>query len=141
MKVPSASLVIMAMGVLGFVLARGAEPARGDHLAPLAQVDERITKYQALLRAKLGITPFDCGRVLNEPSFEPESVVSVYSPVQGGQQRYHVTLVTAKANIWQETESMHHVDKAAAVNIERIDAEIPQGVAEHIRQVWLQMLL
>ncbi len=140
MKLSSLALAILGMVVLAFVRVCSGEQTSTDYLSPLDRVDEKITRYQDFLTAKLGITPFDCGRVVDEPSFEPESIISVYSQMQNGRHAFYVTSVKAAANLWQRSKSMRAIAQAQAVDIKRVDAEIPQTVAEHIRQVWLRMV-
>jgi len=133
-------LTVAGAGVLAFAGVSSGSNPRGDHLSPLERLDERTTKYQEFLTTKLGITPFNCGRVVDQPSFGSESVVSVYSQTQNGRLVSYVSCVQAAENLWQRSKSMHDVANAQAVGIKRVDAEIPSAVAEHIKQVWMRML-
>ena len=136
----SDTLAIVVLGVLAFAGVCSGERRSSDYLSPLERVDEKITRYHVFLTEKLGVTPFDCGRVVDEPSFGPESIISIYSQTHNGRRAFYESSVQAEANLWQRSKSMGDMGQTRAVGIRRVDAEIPQGVAEHIRQVWLRML-
>ena len=111
-----------------------------DHLAPPNRADEKVNSYQRLLLAKLGVTPFDCGRVVDASSFGPEILVSVHSRMQDGRRAYYVTSSSPEGNLWQRTYSLRRPGNAESTRIRRIDAEIPESVALEIKEVWLRML-
>lgn len=140
MRVLSLTVAIVTIACFASAEVRTGDRANTDHLSPVNRGDESINKYRALLAAKLGVTPFDCGRVVDTSSFGPETFVSVYSQMRNGRRVYYVTSVQAEANLWQRTKSMHEVGKARGVGVRRIDAEIPQSIAQTIRQIWLRML-
>ena len=104
-----------------------------DHLAP---VNLKVFKqYREVLDDKLGVTPFDCGRAMTQPSSEGESAVSVYSrPAKNKRRIYYVTFTKAEANLWQRREAPRKV------KVRRIDAEIPSQTARNLKLVWLRML-
>jgi len=130
------------MAIAGLISAevRNADRASADHLSPLDLSDKKTNSYRSFLSQKLGLTPFDCGRVIDDSSLGPEGIVSVYSRVQNGHRVFYVTSVEARANIWQRSNSMRDTAQAKAVCIRRADAEIPRIVAQHISEVWLRML-
>jgi hypothetical protein len=133
-------LGITAILGLSLAQARSDDRPNADHLSPLDLSDKSINNYRSFLAGKLGVTPFDCGRVIDTPSFEPESFVSVYSHTQNGRRVCYVTVTRADANLWQRTKSLHDMRAAQNVGIQRIDAEISESVAKKIRQVWTRML-
>ena len=119
---------------------RNADRARADHLSPLDFTDRKTNSYRSFLNRKLGLTPFDCGRVVDDSSLGPEGIVSVYSQVQNGRRVFYVSSVEARANIWQRSNSMRDIAQGKAVGVRRVDAEIHRAVARHISDVWLRML-
>lgn len=112
-----------------------------DNLVPVDWKIKTEDRYRRLLELKLGITPFDCGRAIMQPSFGGETSVSVYSLLtKNGQRTYCVTYCEAEANFWQRTNGLQHIDAARNVRVRRIDAEIPQQAAGIVKEVWLRML-
>jgi hypothetical protein len=110
-----------------------------DHLLPPEM--QQFSKYYELLSSKLGVTEFNCGRVFVIPSFDPEYSVSVYrEPSNGGRTTYYVTYVVAASNLSQRTDTGVYPEKGESVKTRRIDAAIPEHVAELVRQVWQRML-
>lgn len=132
-----------ALTIAWFLMACTVASAVGgtaeDHLAP---VDLRIEKkYRDLLERKLFVTPFDYGRALIMPSFEPESAVSLYSRLSKERElKYSVTFTDAGANLWQKSRGGSEPNKVRKIKIQRIDVEIPAHTAQTVREVWLQML-
>ena len=130
----------MAIAGLTSAEARNAHGASADHLSPVDLSDKKTNSYRSLLTQKLGLTPFDCGRVVDDSSLGPEGIVSVYSQVQNRRRVFYVSSVEATANIWQRSNSMRDIAQAKAVGIRRVNAEIPRVVAQHVSEVWLRML-
>jgi hypothetical protein len=133
-------LAIMMIAALNGAEVRTADRATADHLSPLDFSDRSVNNYRSFLAAKLGMTPFDCGRIIDTPSFEPESIVSVYSETQNGHRAFYVTSVQAAANLWQSSKSMRDLAQAQTVSIQRINAEISESIAKKIRTIWTKML-
>lgn len=125
--------------------AAAAPPSRvqndWDHLEPIDWKDKTDDQYRNVLESKLGVTPFDCGRVIVELPFEGELSVSVYSNSQRNRQpRYFVTYVKAEHNLWQRTGMLKHADAARSVKAMRQDAEMPKTTAKLVKDVWVRML-
>ena len=135
-------ITVTLLGITHFTLADIGNHGgwSNDHLAPPDRTDEKTNSYQRLLVEKLGVTPFDCGRVVDSSSFGSEVLVSVYSRTQDRHRTYYVTSVSPEENLWQRTRSMRNTRNADSVDIHRIDAEIPEAVAVEIREVLLKML-
>lgn len=136
----SLALGIITISVLTSADVRAARRGNFDHLSPLDFGDKKMNSYRSFLSQKLGLTPFDCGRVVDDASLGPEGMVSVYSRVQNDGRNFCVSSTEATVNIWQHSNSMRDIAQAQAVRIRRVDVEISAVVAEHIRQVWLRML-
>lgn len=138
----SRCLALAIMTTAGLISAEvpNADRANADYLSPLDFSDKKTNSYRRFLSQKLGLTPFDCGRVVDDASFGPEGIVSVYSRTQNGRRTFYVSSVEATMNIWQRSNSMRDIAQARAVGIRRVDAKIPPAVAEHVREVWLRML-
>jgi hypothetical protein len=109
-----------------------------DHLAPV-NVEEHPS-YRKLLRSKLCLTPFNCGRAILLPPFDPESSTSIYSVSNNGQVSYYVTEISVTANIWQRTDAVRYPERAKEVKVQRLDAQLPAQTAELIKRVYLRML-
>ena len=98
-------------------------------------------EYREVWSSKLEVTPFNCGRTVVLPAFEPECSTSIYSESQiDGRIRYRITYISAERNIWQAGGGFHYPAKAAAVKTSRIDADIPESTAQLLRKLWLEML-
>lgn len=98
-------------------------------------------RYRALLLAKLGQTPFNCGRAMVTPAFAPEYSVSIYSrTVGGGEVKYFVTYVAADQSLWEITDAGRKPQEADRTNVRRLDCEIPKEIAENVQQAYLGML-
>jgi hypothetical protein len=111
-----------------------------DHLVPIDP--SWSPKFRRILAEKLGTTAFNCGRIVIRPPFQkPEESVSVYSAQSPKQQpTYFVTYIVAKENIWDRTDGGDSPERANGVNVQRVDAKIPEKTAELIKEVWLRML-
>src|SRR6266566_5529898 len=89
---------------LSFVTPYTAGSERDDHLIP---ADRLFQKYRDFLASKLGHSPFNCGRVFNEPAFEGESAISVYCvSAKNVGQKCRVTYAEASDNLWQRTNAL-----------------------------------
>jgi hypothetical protein len=130
----------MMMAGLASAEMQRADRANADHLSPVDRGDEKMNEFRDLLNVKLGVTPFDCGRVTDSSSLGPEGVLSVWSETKAGRRTYRVTSVEAADNLWQRTKSMRDADKARSVTTHRIDVQISEPIAEKIKQVWTGML-
>lgn len=119
-----------------------AQPSDGARRDPFLRVDlNENPKYRRILSTKLEVTPFDCGRFVVRPAFDPECSVSVYSYArEGGTRGYRMTYVLASDNIWQASDGGRYLRKAAAVKIQRFDAELQKETAELLQSVWLRLL-
>ena len=111
-----------------------------DHLEPEPAYLSEHPNYRKVLISKLGVTPFDCGRLLALPFPGGEASQSVYSKSSNGRRVYYVTRISSEKNLWDLTDGGRHPEMARSVKTQRIDAEIPQNTAELLRQVWLGML-
>ena len=111
-----------------------------DHLEPEPPYLREHPNYRKVLISKLGVTPFDCGRLLALPFPGGEGSQSVYSKSSNGRRVYYVTRISSEKNLWDLTDGGRHPEMARSVKTQRIDAEIPQKTAELLRQVWLGML-
>jgi hypothetical protein len=140
MRVWLSTLAITMVAGLALAEKQGADRANADHLSPVDRADEKMEKFRALLNLKLGVTGFDCGRVIDSSSLGPEGVLSVWSETKTGRRTYHVTSVEAIDNLWQLTKSMRQPDNARAVATHRMDVEISEAIAEKIKQAWTKML-
>jgi len=98
---------------------------------PRAKADITTPAYRLFVRKKLGLTPFNCGRITVIPDLGPESSISVYS--RNG--RYFVTEVVAEGQgFWQNWD--HH----SRLKVSRIDAEIPPTTARLFKHMILRLL-
>jgi hypothetical protein len=109
-----------------------------DHLLPVEP--ERNPKYWKILMSKIGVAPFNCGRAIILPAFEPEGATSVYGLSKNGRTSYYVTDVSARKNVWQQTDGARFPEKGQLVGVERRDAEISAHTALLVREVWMRML-
>jgi hypothetical protein len=109
---------------------------------PFLEVDlKQNPEYRKIYTSKLEQTPFDCGRFVSLPAFEPESSVSVYSyRSEDGVTKYRVTYILAMDNMWQASDGIHFPERAKAVKTRRIDADIPASTALLLKNVWLRIL-
>src|SRR6266550_7951308 len=127
MKGHCLALAIITIARLTSAEVRNA-PVSADHLSPLDFSDKKTNSYRSFLSQKLGLTSFDCGRVVDDASLGPEGIVSVYSRAQNSRRVFYMTSVEATVNIWQRSNSMRDIAQAQAVGIRRVNAEIPQAV-------------
>ena len=132
----SATLAIL-MGIIFLGTASGR--AKRD---PFLRVDpNHLPEYRRIWSAKLEVTPFDCGRFVVLPAFEPESSVSIHSYLgRDGMTGYRVTYILAAKNMWQASDMIRYPEKARAIRTRRIDADIPGPAAKLLREVWLKLL-
>ena len=111
-----------------FVAAASSLAASNDHLVPRSKSSP---EYHQLVRTRLGITSFDCGRIIVTPDLGPEGAVSVYS--KNG--RYYVTETAASGHgFWQARETRERI------KVVRVDAEISAPTAKAIRQSFATLL-
>jgi hypothetical protein len=131
----------LSLGILmGVLLLQSA--FGGTKRDPFLKVDlNEFPKYRRVWSAKLEVTPFDCGRFVSLPAFEPESSVSVYSyQRKDGTTVYRVAYIEAENNIWQASDMVRNRKEAMAVKTRRIDADIPESTALLLRKVWSTLL-
>ena len=62
------ALILLSTGI--------SSTATNDHLVPRSK---SFTEYRQLVRSRLGVTPFDCGRIVLIPDLGPEAAVAVYT--------------------------------------------------------------
>ena len=105
-------------------------------LDPIIKVDvHKDAEYRRILAAKLGPTPFDCGRVIVHVFPAPEYSVSVYTVP--GSREHKVTFIAAKKSLWMHRSSF---ESAMSVKARRIDANIPAKLAGKLRNVYERVL-
>jgi hypothetical protein len=108
--------------ILVLLVAGSSFAASNDHLVPRSK---SFAEYHQLVRRHLGITSFDCGRIIITPDLGPEAALSVYS--KDG--RYYVTETAASGHgFWQALETRERI------KIVRVDAEISAPTAKAIGQ-------
>lgn len=114
-------------------------PSEVDHLLPAD--GQPFAKYDAILLSKLDATPFQYGRTIVMPSFEPEYSISVYKRSSScGRSACYVAYAEVERNVDQLTNTGRNSEPAAGVKVERIDVQIPNKSAELLGRVWRQML-
>lgn len=114
--------------------ARASSPFQG--IVPTDRTDLRINTYRMLLEKKLGVTPFNCGRVIDAPSFGSERVLSIYCTILGSKNTCFITVTEAASNLWQFTRSQKDEKRAARVAVRRKDIEIPGHLAMQVAQLF-----
>lgn len=128
----------LLLALPGFATVCAAAPDK-DYLV-LVDIAQ-ASAYRATLLSKIGITPFDYGRIIVRPSFEPEFAISVYSQRDThGRPAHHITYISLAENLYQKTDGGHHVEKARRLRTRRIDADLSETTANVLREVWFQML-
>ena len=112
-----------------------------DYLQPTDRSDDKLTKYRHLLESKLGITPFDSGRVIMPAGLGGrDASVSIYSQrIKDGTRTYWITSVETN-NLWEQTNGVRNIEKAQNVKVRRVDAPIPEKTAQLLKRVWSHML-
>ena len=80
--------------------------ASGDHLIPRSNL---FLDYHEMVRRRLGVTPFDCGRIILTADLGPEGAVAIYSK----RDQYFVTETAAITptgqGLWQARETHEHL--------------------------------
>ena len=110
------------------IIAGISHAASNDHLVPRPK---SFAEYRQFVRARLEITPFDCGRIVLVPDLGPEAAVSVYAAGN----RYLVTRTAASGQgYWQAR------DTGERVKVLRIDREISSELALLIRHAIAALL-
>lgn len=111
-----------------------------DHLVPVDT--KRHRTYRKIFTSKLGLTPFDYGRIIFLPSFEGESSLSIYCSAHKSARPNicFITSVRARDNLWQLTDAGREAAKAQSAKVHRVDAEIPQETAALVKEAWQKML-
>lgn len=123
----------IALALAGFALA-----GRRD---PLILPSGEFPQYHRLWSSLLEVTPYDCGRLVVLPAFKPETSISIYGVREGaGGTNYLITWISADKNLWQKTNWRQPEQARKRVNLRRIDADIPVGIALLLRKVWTDML-
>ena len=136
---PLRLITALAISVGITALSNAAAPSGRNRLFEVDLTE--FPRYRLIWLNKLGLTPFDCGRMMVEPAFAPEHSVSVYSrPSNGRSRKYFVTYATVDRNLWQPTDIGRHPRRAEATKVSRVDCEIPASAADLVRQAWIQML-
>jgi hypothetical protein len=136
------SIPFAVLSLVGLVISGvcSADDPNDDHLSPVDRRDKALNRYRSLLIKKLGVTPFDCGRIIDSASLGPEAVLSVWCEGNGGRQACRITSIEALENLWQRTNSMRDPASVEGVAIRRIDTNIPESTAKRIREIFLRML-
>jgi hypothetical protein len=102
--------------------------ASNDHLVPRSNVEP---EYHQVVRGRLGVTSFDCGRIIVTPDLGPEAAIAVYS--KDG--RFCITETAASGHgFWQARETHERV------KVVRVDAEVSARTAKAIREALLALL-
>jgi hypothetical protein len=111
------------------LLAAGVSPAAtNDHLVPRSK---SFTEYRQLVRSRLAITPFDCGRILLIPDLGPEAAISVYKSAN----HFYITETAASGHgFWQARETHERV------KVKRLDRDIRSEIAVAIRRAITALL-
>src|SRR5437870_7618668 len=108
--------------MLVLFVAGSSFAASNDHLVPRSK---SFAEYHQLVRRRLGMTSFDCGRIIITPDLRPEAALSVYS--KDG--RHYVTETAASGHgFWQARETRERI------KVVRVDAEISAPTAKAIGQ-------
>jgi hypothetical protein len=129
----AAMLVILAVAA-----QLSAAKSSADHLVPVERHEE---KYRAFIQKRLCLTPFDCGRFLEMPSFQKsEFSVSLYSSGGGTHTLYRATYVEAADNLRGWSDAGRLPNRAKKVKVRRNDADIHAAAGALIKEVWTQML-
>jgi hypothetical protein len=131
---PLTAIVIAAHLACG----RSIEGLGGDHLEP--QPFRAHLKYRKVLLSKLGVTPYNHGRLIVLPFSDREDSQSVYSRSSKGRRIYYITRISSEESLWNRTDGGRYPERARSVKTHRIDIEMPERTAELLRQVWLGML-
>ena len=120
----------------------GLVPSTVDHLVPLQENHGLLLKYDRLSREKLLVTPGEMARFMSLPgSASVETSVSVYQA--GGRTGsfagdYWVTVTQATKSVW---EAMQSDSDPGSLRVERLDAPLPEAVAQIVHKAWLSMLM
>jgi len=138
---------ILTVGILVFFchgapLATLCHASTVDHLVPLEENYGLLLQYERLSREKLLVTPGEIARFISLPgSGSVETSVSVYQmPGKSGSLPgdYWVTVTQASKSLWEATQSD---SKPETVKVERLDAPLPQVVAQSVHDAWVRMLM
>lgn len=113
-----------------------------DHLVPLETSYGLLLDYERVSRKALLVTPGEVARFISLPgSASVETSVSVYQvhdkkdSLPGD---YWVTVTQSSKSLWQATQSG---SKPETVKVERLDAPLPQVVAQTVHETWVRMLM
>lgn len=139
------SYIISLVLLCSTVLTRSEEaPAVvvADHLADrLLRANLTLTSRYRPVAEKLGVTPFNCGRVIYLHPFSGEESVSVYSRTsQDATVRYQITYLKADQNLYHLTDEGRTPSAVNRARVTRIDAGVPESTAKLIRRVWMRTL-
>ncbi len=132
--------VSIIFAALATVDAASAAEKKSDYLEPVFRDDPLNNKHLELVTTKLGITPFDYGRLITIPSFVPESCLSMYSTVKSDGRKYYVTYTEATSYLRRLISLRKKSKEDEGTHVKRFDAEISKETAEKVRQIWMQML-
>jgi hypothetical protein len=132
-------LILTLIVAIDLVLPhRASSRDQHDHLAlPNAKL---FARYKEILASRLGVTPFDFGRVIVSPAFEPEYSISIYKGTAVQQPAYRVTYMATTESIWALTNGGNDLNDIERVRVRRADSEIPESTATILKQVWMRML-
>lgn len=120
---------------LALALLNGSATANTDHLSLLNAKEN--ASYRTLIDRYLCRTPYDFGRVIVSPSFEPEFSISIYNTNRGAGTR--ITLVKAIKNIYQSTDGAQRI-ATRGIEVSRTDALFPQSAATAVRDIIREMV-
>ena len=133
-RVPFLALLLCAA-----VLPHRTSLSREDRL--LAVDLGEFPSYRALRLAKLGPTPFNYGRIIGQPAFDPEYSVSIYAhKTPNKPTSCSITYIAATRSLWQSTDIGRLPAEGKRISTRRIDADFPLETATRVRNAVNQML-
>jgi hypothetical protein len=135
------TVAVLALFCQGAQFIASCDASTADHLVPLEKRYGLLLKYERLSREKLLVTPGELARFISLPgSASVETSVSIYQ-MRGKRGSlpgdYWVTVTQSSKSLW---ETMQTVSKPKAVRVERLDAPLPQVVAQTVHDTWVRML-
>lgn len=134
--------VVRCFALILFLLSNGSiaaeRPPEDDHLIP-APTRSDSRKYRELLAQKLGLDATDRARVVFNPSFTPETSLSLHFQT-GSKTTYELRYAEASESIWQATDGGRLPQEASAIFSRKFAAPLPPTTAKLVEQAWRKML-